>query len=480
MAATIGARAAGARGYVDPAHKQPDRHPNFGEGKQRWMCKVQDVPYLVKWMKENGVSGRGAEAGLHLLHAGVHDAGWNARGLQGPGQGRWGGADVLAESPDHWCTPDNTLSRNCAGCHVTGVKITTKDFLNDPNPAHKLGSVVVAWDYKDLNISCERCHGPGSEHAASSDKAKIIAPQHLTAKAGNETCGQCHGNHDGRSQRLLLACSNPPSTGPTRTPSATASSCRACDLATFFASYEQPTTGLNPDWKEGPMSWPDQIHARSHSMELSELRRSAHFNNRTQRLTCFSCHDAHSMDGGPASLKAGGYDFTNAAYCNNAVPYLPCLPQVPSPGSPPSMALQVGRGARSPGRGPVAVKRMEAGRRGTRSPGAWPTHAGRGRHGQRPSTRHRSQDARGQLHVLPHAEDRQLQDINVGLDTTSTSTRKAAAPWPKECALPRLRHRLAAQSSVLRTRIPQGKDFDIMPNSCSRCHAFARTSGDAK
>jgi hypothetical protein len=35
------------------------------------------------------------------------------------------------------------------------------------------------------------------------------------------------------------------------------------------------------------------------------------------------------------------------------------------------------------------------------------------------------------------------------------------------------------QSAVLKNPDPShGRDFDIMPNSCSKCHAFARISGD--
>ncbi len=35
------------------------------------------------------------------------------------------------------------------------------------------------------------------------------------------------------------------------------------------------------------------------------------------------------------------------------------------------------------------------------------------------------------------------------------------------------------QSAILKNPDPsKGKDYDIMPNSCSKCHAFARTSGD--
>lgn len=101
------------------------------------------------------------------------------------------------KSPEHWCTPDNTLSRNCAGCHATGLEITTQTFTTG---GQTFKSVVTAFDYKDLNVSCERCHGLGSEHAASGDAMKIIAPQHLTVKAANELCGQCHASHAGKSE----------------------------------------------------------------------------------------------------------------------------------------------------------------------------------------------------------------------------------------------------------------------------------------
>ena len=36
------------------------------------------------------------------------------------------------------------------------------------------------------------------------------------------------------------------------------------------------------------------------------------------------------------------------------------------------------------------------------------------------------------------------------------------------------------QSAILKNPDPAaGHDYDIMPNSCSACHAFARISGDA-
>ena len=59
VAATIGGEGNWGEGYTDPNHKTPDRTPNFGEGKQRYMAKLQDVPVIAKWMKDNNVSREG-------------------------------------------------------------------------------------------------------------------------------------------------------------------------------------------------------------------------------------------------------------------------------------------------------------------------------------------------------------------------------------------------------------------------------------
>ena len=140
-----------------------------------------------------------AKTGLCLLHAGVPHAGRDSRGSKVLAKGEVGAPMFWQKSPSNWAKPDNTLSRNCAGCHATGLTIKTKDFPG----SHQYKSVVTDWDYKDLNITCERCHGPGSEHAKTSDKTQIICPRYLTAKAGNELCGQCHGSHDGKSQNPM-------------------------------------------------------------------------------------------------------------------------------------------------------------------------------------------------------------------------------------------------------------------------------------
>lgn len=55
----------------------------------------------------------------------------------------------------------------CAGCHTTGYNTTTKTF-------------------KELNIGCEACHGPGNKHIVSKNKSDIVIDK------SSEACGYCH------------------------------------------------------------------------------------------------------------------------------------------------------------------------------------------------------------------------------------------------------------------------------------------------
>jgi predicted CXXCH cytochrome family protein len=72
--------------------------------------------------------------------------------------------------------PDNMqrpTGPTCDGCHSVDYNIRTKQ--------------VVEW-----NVGCERCHGPGSEHAAHATRGNIINPARLDYVQASDTCIQCH------------------------------------------------------------------------------------------------------------------------------------------------------------------------------------------------------------------------------------------------------------------------------------------------
>jgi hypothetical protein len=393
-------------------------------------------------------------------------------------KGEVGAPMFWQKSPKNWATPDNTLSRNCAGCHSTGLTIKTKDF-----PGYK--SIVTDWDYKDLNITCEHCHGPGSEHAKTSDKTQIIMPKYLTAKAGNELCGQCHGSHDGKSQNPMGIFKPPYDANYKDTLGHGFFVPGVYDLKTFYFNFDKPSPNLESDWKEGSFhTWPDQTHGRAHSMEISELRRSAHYNNKSEKLTCYTCHDAHTLNAGPASLKIGSYDFVNAAYGNNTL----CL------------ACHATRGQfKDVSKADVAVLQLDAGRKVTKDGAAVSVKASdaalaRNRVARAVGKHMQVGAAMGGALYTPDDPKMpvgncaschmpkigKLQDVNVDaqyrLDFDKNGKSAVAEGnvpshvfdivWP-------------GQSAILKNPDPsKGHDYDIMPNSCSKCHAFARISGD--
>ena len=61
----------------------------------------------------------------------------------------------------------------CDGCHSVNYDLVTKK--------------PTEW-----NVGCEKCHGPGSEHAAGPRKDNIVNPAKLDFVRANDVCMQCH------------------------------------------------------------------------------------------------------------------------------------------------------------------------------------------------------------------------------------------------------------------------------------------------
>jgi Carboxypeptidase regulatory-like domain len=481
VTATIGGQGNWGEGYVDPGHKMDDKYHQFGEGKQRWLARVQDVPYLKSWMEEHDIPVEKAKQDyvaylpVYLMQDGT------PVGSDDLAAGDVGTPKFWQKGPTHWCPPTNTLSRGCAGCHATGVKISKTDVMDDPKHPHK--SVVTHFDYIDLNTSCERCHGPGSEHADSEDPGKIIVPRHLTVKAGNELCGQCHGSHSGKSQRPMGVHKYPFDQANVDGLGNGYFVPGVYDLDDFYFNNDKPS--INNKWKEGTYNtWPDQVHARAHSMMLSEVRRSPHNANDVEKLTCYSCHDAHTLDGGPASMMVDGYEFKNAAYWNNTL----CLTCHAGSGSFSDVcisdvaALQLDAGLPvTKGGAAVEVDKVEALKSKSRVAKSVAKHmqvgAGMGGVLYTPEDMDMPLGSCVSCHM---AKIGKLFDLNddaqyklardsqgkIAVAEGNVGNHVMDIVWP-------------GQSSVLLSDDPStGHDYDIMPNSCSRCHAFARLSGD--
>ncbi len=83
---------------------------------------------------------------------------WDARPDEDGGQ-RWFHLypDETVDYKDqlHWTGPYQNWNFMCAGCHSTNVK---KNYILDENRYETT--------YSEIDVSCEACHGPGSDHAA--------------------------------------------------------------------------------------------------------------------------------------------------------------------------------------------------------------------------------------------------------------------------------------------------------------------------
>ena len=85
----------------------------------------------------------------------------------------------VPKGADWWVQfyPDDNMQRptssTCDGCHSVDYNIHTKQ--------------VAEW-----NVGCERCHGPGSEHAVHPSVENVLNPGRMDSGAANDSCIQCH------------------------------------------------------------------------------------------------------------------------------------------------------------------------------------------------------------------------------------------------------------------------------------------------
>jgi len=76
-------------------------------------------------------------------------------------------------------------NKDCYSCHVSQEE---KDY----DPEHQ--RYHTTW--QNFGINCERCHGPGSRHAARTAAATIVNPARLDPAHGTMVCAQCHSMRD--------------------------------------------------------------------------------------------------------------------------------------------------------------------------------------------------------------------------------------------------------------------------------------------
>lgn len=213
--------------------------------KQRYQVKIGDTHYILP-MQWNQATSR-----------------WVAYNLQ-----NWYNEDGSLREP----ALNKSFEAQCAGCHNTGLEI------------QKTATGEFRTTYVELNIGCERCHGPGAEHVKSGGgKGAIVNPRKLSHDRGIEVCGQCHSRGlsqpNGVHEFAWDDANN-----------------KGYVLGQPLARYYSDKGGR---WAE------PEGHSRQHHQQWLDYQKSKHFG---ARITCFDCHDPHGGAGESQLVKA---DYNN-------------------------------------------------------------------------------------------------------------------------------------------------------------------------
>jgi len=173
---------------------------------------------------------------------------------------KWSKYQVPPTGGDWWAPfyPGDDMDRPtgplCDGCHSVDYDIHTKQ--------------VAEW-----NVGCERCHGPGSEHAAHPGRGKIINPAHMDYVAASDTCIQCHSQGQPLSNPIEGKYYDWP-----------VGYYVGLKLAHYW-KLEDHTLGAPQDF----LYFPDGT-AHKNRMQGNDFVQSVMYR---RGITCFDCHDVH-------------------------------------------------------------------------------------------------------------------------------------------------------------------------------------------
>jgi hypothetical protein len=187
-----------------------------------------------------------------------------------------------------------TYSKKCIGCHTTGVR-GVEQTANGEWVYDAFEAVIYQpddpgyFDYNHdgrtdiVNVGCEACHGPGSDHIlGGGDPQEIANPDDMTTAEANEVCGQCH------------------------------SRTKSVPNGTHGWPYNdeegrmwRPGSGeaLTDFYTDAAGRWPDGINSKQHHQQYFDFLESSKPEFRFHEVRCTECHASHGGTSNPHLIR---------------------------------------------------------------------------------------------------------------------------------------------------------------------------------
>jgi predicted CXXCH cytochrome family protein len=204
---------------------------------------------------------------------------------------------------------EEAFDAQCAGCHLTGMRLSGSATAG--LHAHAAGDVSGELDFdgdgrrEELNVGCESCHGPGSEHLEAKTRGlAIVSPSLLTPEREALLCGRCHSRPLGKAAVATRAPLGPDGTMPPPW----------LRRAEYVTGYVTRVDGDAADFHPSGDS-------KAHYAQYSDFVRSAMYRNGAVLMTCTSCHDAHGSEQHAHDLLRAADDDTACTGCHSQAQY---------------------------------------------------------------------------------------------------------------------------------------------------------------
>lgn len=264
----------------------------YGGGlyKQRYMTKVGSSLYMIP-LQYNTAGSESSTARTRKVWRDYH-LDWWVNGIFGAGQFNAAtGAPTTPAAMTFKTIPAaaNSFDVQCAPCHYNGYSVAV---VTGASGTQYVASAAmdangelhpVAGTNQEMNIGCETCHGPGSEHVAAGGAGKfIVSPSNITPERATVICAQCHSRPQGNDSLGIKKDS--PLNQQNKMMAAGTS------RADFLA---QNTSRHDASVSAGDF-WGDGKHSKSHHQQYTDFIQTKKYRNGDSLKTCASCHNPHA------------------------------------------------------------------------------------------------------------------------------------------------------------------------------------------